>query len=100
MKIYLYAETGSTSIKVTSLRAFSSIVELGKKVIRGYSDKKLYGSLEKYMTRRYSSIRVYEAEIDSENKTKRISPSALWKLIKAEEKLKPEITKSLLKNGI
>jgi hypothetical protein len=101
MKIYLYAESGSTTnFKIRSMRAFTSALELGKKVIQEYIGRSNQNTtLEKFISYRYNGIKIYEIEPDSLDGAKKINPTNLWKMLIAEDRLKPEITKALLKSG-
>lgn len=99
MKIYVYAERGSTTpFQIRTMRVYSSIFELGKRILQEYLLKATPPTtIDKFVTYKWSRIKTYELETDNESSAKKISPSTLWKLMKSDEKLKPELTKTLLK---
>lgn len=99
----MIAESGGSSpIRMRTMRAASSIAGLGKTILQQYeASKATYKqSLEKFVSSSYYlRVKVYEFDLDSPLPGRRITGVKIWKLMRAEPELVPDIAKAVLEKS-
>ena len=101
MRVYIVGERGSeTPIKVTTIRLCTDIYNLGKEVLRIWTEKGSRQTLEDFIKNRWGrSFNVYVNELDSPLKPKKVKKEDIWEAMQREPKLEKEITKAMLRKG-
>jgi hypothetical protein len=100
--MYLYAQAGSQhAINARTIRLYSSIVEVGKRIIDEYSQAVEKGhmpyKLDDFITHG-RSFRIYQVEPDTGKVATKHMGKRLRDELSKQEELKPHFTKALLRS--